>query len=491
MAIYDQLILYQAVASGQSLVVEVSDNLGWGTSPSTAQQNKITTALNHIQKVVCRKHPWRALDREDSSYITVKDQVSYELDPQIKTITNARLIDDTAYVLDNGDSGWTAGSNITLTHDTTFRKEGTGSIKLVTSGDPTGVAAYSENKLLAITAFATVNTNQTTVTSASHGLSNGDVVTIAGSTSYNETFRISAKTTNTFVIDKTFVADDATGTWYKGNISGGDLSAVKNGVIGCWVYSSVALTVGQLQITVAEDANGAQTNDYVAGDIPAVAAYEWTYCKIVGLNFAAIDAAKSIGIQITADIHGSTAKTIYIDAINVYSENYGGLSWPLKIITDKVLDRIIPNQEFLTGFRPSVLAQGGGKDQAAGKMVSLFRKPDASYPIWFRYNAWPREFDNTNGQGNVCDISDIDDVLIAGTCWLMFSKERSWESANQWQGTFRRALAESVNNDEKQDGWEPVKSESFNLSFGDLVELPTNEQGTDRSTTTGFFFLDN
>ena len=56
--------------------------------------------------------------------------------------------------------------------------------------------------------------NKTTMTSGSHGLSNGNGVFIAGTTSYNGTFSsIESVATNTFVINTPFVADDGTGTW--------------------------------------------------------------------------------------------------------------------------------------------------------------------------------------------------------------------------------------------------------------------------------------
>ncbi len=64
-----------------------------------------------------------------------------------------------------------------------------------------------------ITAFADAGSGQVTVTSASHGLSTNDVVTITGTTNYNGTFTIANATTNTFEITDTWVSDDATGTW--------------------------------------------------------------------------------------------------------------------------------------------------------------------------------------------------------------------------------------------------------------------------------------
>ncbi len=103
MATYDQLMLYQAIASGPSLVTEVADRVGLGTAPSSADQARITNALNYIQKLMTRRHNWRSLERTDSSLLTVKDQLRYRKPPHIKHIRGARLIDDTAYVLDSCD----------------------------------------------------------------------------------------------------------------------------------------------------------------------------------------------------------------------------------------------------------------------------------------------------------------------------------------------------------------------------------------------------
>jgi hypothetical protein len=72
----------------------------------------------------------------------------------------------------------------------------------------------SDSPTEAITAFADAgDSTHVVVTSAAHGLQNGMVVTIAGTTNYNGTFRISSVATNTFEIVDTWVADDATGTW--------------------------------------------------------------------------------------------------------------------------------------------------------------------------------------------------------------------------------------------------------------------------------------
>lgn len=71
-----------------------------------------------------------------------------------------------------------------------------------------------------ITAFADPGGGQVTVTSAAHGLSDSMKVTITGTTSYDGTYTITNTDTDTYEITATFVADDATGTWSSGSVSG-------------------------------------------------------------------------------------------------------------------------------------------------------------------------------------------------------------------------------------------------------------------------------
>jgi hypothetical protein len=68
-----------------------------------------------------------------------------------------------------------------------------------------------------ITVFADAGGGQVTVTSAAHGLSEDDYITIAGTTNYNGVFQATNVTTDTFEITDTWVADDATGTWHRGS----------------------------------------------------------------------------------------------------------------------------------------------------------------------------------------------------------------------------------------------------------------------------------
>lgn len=119
----------------------------------------------------------------------------------------------TTTITSNGH-GLSNGNSVVITGTTSYN--GTHSVSNVTTNtydigvtfvanDATGTWELTPNPLA----------NTTTVTSASHGLSNGQEVNITGTTGYNGTFTISSATTNTFVISKIFSADDATGTWEK------------------------------------------------------------------------------------------------------------------------------------------------------------------------------------------------------------------------------------------------------------------------------------
>lgn len=65
-----------------------------------------------------------------------------------------------------------------------------------------------------ITAFADAGGGQVTVTSAAHGLTNGEYVIISGTTNYNGYFVVANVATDTYEITDTWVSDDGTGTWH-------------------------------------------------------------------------------------------------------------------------------------------------------------------------------------------------------------------------------------------------------------------------------------
>ena len=63
-----------------------------------------------------------------------------------------------------------------------------------------------------ITAFADAGGGNVQVTSAAHGFSDDDIVTVSGTTNYDGTYHVQNSATNTFEITATWVSDDATGT---------------------------------------------------------------------------------------------------------------------------------------------------------------------------------------------------------------------------------------------------------------------------------------
>jgi hypothetical protein len=90
------------------------------------------------------------------------------------------------------------------------------------------ITAVAAEETGAITVFAAEGGKTKVTSAAAHGLANGDLVKISGTTSYNGVFIISSVLTNSFVIEKVFVADDATGTWVGSNVV---VSAASHGLV--------------------------------------------------------------------------------------------------------------------------------------------------------------------------------------------------------------------------------------------------------------------
>lgn len=65
-----------------------------------------------------------------------------------------------------------------------------------------------------VIASAADGTTNTVLTDVAHGLTTGEVITIAGTTSYNDEYAVTVLTVDTFSIEETFVADES-GTWIR------------------------------------------------------------------------------------------------------------------------------------------------------------------------------------------------------------------------------------------------------------------------------------
>lgn len=77
--------------------------------------------------------------------------------------------------------------------------------------------AFNAGSTGAITVYAGPNGGQVTVTSNDHGLSEGDIITISGSTNYNDIYEITNVSTHTFEITAAWAGDDGAGTWRNGS----------------------------------------------------------------------------------------------------------------------------------------------------------------------------------------------------------------------------------------------------------------------------------
>lgn len=125
----------------------------------------------------------------------------------------------------------------------------------------------------AITVFADNGDSKTRVTSAGHGQSNGTLVQISGTTNYEGSWTIEQVATDTFVIDKTFVANDATGWW--GIVTEGR----RNIAIGAWAGYRQTTVSNRLFIDSRVRANAAQelTNAIIYGVMAALPADQDLY----------------------------------------------------------------------------------------------------------------------------------------------------------------------------------------------------------------------
>lgn len=494
MSLYDQKTTSEFIA-------DVGDGLGLGRTitASSSDETRIVGWLNDMQRIIARSHMWRSLRRTDSSILTIPGQSFYPLPPDVRRIYNMRLIDDTCIRLAKCSSGWTsADAGATVTFDANYRHGETASLKLAIASNPSdgasGIMVYSALQSGIITSFADATEGRTTVTSASHGLANGDAVTIENSTAYDGVYTAQNVATNTFTIAKTYTAETpAADTNWARNTR--DLSGYTNAAIGFWVYSTKALATNSLDIVITSAASGAETGtegtDYVSPVVAtAIPAYKWTYIKVTGVDLTAIDDFASVGIKANSDLYGSTAFSIYFDSIHLYNQSYQGQNWPIKILNASQLDDRVPNSRYINSNRPVVAVVYGDNNQVDG--FELFPVPDASYPIWIRYSAYPRKFVAPATSDVISDLNGVDEVLVSGAVWRGLVNQRAWESANQMEGAFRRMLSEAKRDDEMSDGWQPELGAYCGIGADfsiDTIDIPAESASSTRGSSAGFFYL--
>ncbi len=166
--------------------------------------------LENVRSISVPINQWSGWKDEGGTFITLKGT------------SEDVLISDNAFKPEATES--------VIRIDPTFSVNG-GIVTGVSFVDLEGGEFFETGLTGSITAFADAGGGFTTVTSATHGLSNGDTLLISGTTNYDGGFAVSASTTNTFAIEIAFVADDATGSFDSGSKDQNDLD---------WVFSANA-----------------------------------------------------------------------------------------------------------------------------------------------------------------------------------------------------------------------------------------------------------
>lgn len=156
--------------------------------------------------------------------------VGFELNDigQFYSVTQYRFSNNnngTALSFGNGTFGIVVISNCIIEMGATeafcyFNPTGTFGAVTITSNATTASGEFFRSGLTGdITSFADAGGGQVTVTSASHGLSNGDAVFIDNTMNYNGGFSVSNVTTNTFEITSAFAGDDGMGDFDSGSLN--------------------------------------------------------------------------------------------------------------------------------------------------------------------------------------------------------------------------------------------------------------------------------
>jgi len=173
------------------------------------------------------------------------------------------------------------------------------------SGWITGVAngvSFGASSTAAITAFADATGGQVTVTSAGHGLANGDIVNITGTTNYNGRFAVANVDTDTFEITDTWVADDATGTWVKGN----SLTVAAAGTYKLDWAATYTAEAGAKAFTFSISVNNAQQTKTLRKVVSVGTGHE----NISGTGVLALSANDIVRLDVTGTTDGSNVTIV-------------------------------------------------------------------------------------------------------------------------------------------------------------------------------------
>ncbi len=99
----------------------------------------------------------------------------------------------------------------------------------------------------------------------------------------------------------------------------GDLNLTGATALHFWIYSSIALTAGQLQVGVSESALMGGTPLWF--NVPVIVANTWTPCCVDG-DFTGYDHVISVGLKVITDV-GAAGADVYIDDVRAVTRFTG------------------------------------------------------------------------------------------------------------------------------------------------------------------------
>lgn len=163
-----------------------------------------------------------------------------------------------------------------------------------------------------IASFTNAAGGNVTVGDVAHGLEDGEIISITGTTNYNGVFTVQNKADDTFEITHTDDGDDATGDWYQGSSvivgSGGDgdyiaiytVNATSAGANKEFEWHLYVNAVEQSDSHINQDFTGAASERNLAGNaIMALAENDIVWVAVTGLD----DGTDITHISISVTIH--------------------------------------------------------------------------------------------------------------------------------------------------------------------------------------------
>jgi hypothetical protein len=116
----------------------------------------------------------------------------------------------------------------------------------------------------------------------------------------------------------------------------------------------------------------------------------------------------------------------------------GNASSKLTYVPHRMWDREVPRPEAQGLRRPSLYT-------VYAKQIELYAIPDAAYEYIIRLAKWPTAL---TAVGQLSDLAEKDDALIAMACYLAFRSLGNAESAKEWFAEYRAVIGDAMSEDD-------------------------------------------